>query len=43
MISIAISACPVGRELQFDPLPMQFPGDAEGNRLLSRDYRNPLS
>jgi predicted dehydrogenase len=31
----------VGRELKFDPAKMQFPGDAEANRLLTREYRKP--
>ena len=31
----------VGRKLTFDPKRMQFPGDAEANRLLTREYRTP--
>jgi predicted dehydrogenase len=31
----------VGRELRFDPDRMQFTGDAEANRLLTREYRAP--
>jgi hypothetical protein len=31
----------VGRELRFDPATMQFPGDAEANKLLTREYRKP--
>jgi hypothetical protein len=31
----------VGRELKFDPAKMQFAGDAEANRLLTREHRKP--
>jgi predicted dehydrogenase len=31
----------VGRELRFDPAKMQFAGDAEANRMLTREYRKP--
>ena len=31
----------VGRDLRFDPAKLQFPGDAEANKLLTRDYRKP--
>jgi len=31
----------VGRELQFDPVTMQFPGDAGANSLVGRNYRKP--
>jgi predicted dehydrogenase len=31
----------VGRELRFDPAKMQFVGDAEANKLLTREYRKP--
>lgn len=31
----------VNRELKFDPAAMQFPGDAEANALVSREYRKP--
>jgi hypothetical protein len=31
----------VGRELRFDPGRMQFVGDVEANRLLTREYRKP--
>jgi predicted dehydrogenase len=31
----------LGRELTFDPARRQFPGDAEANRLLTREYRAP--
>ena len=31
----------VGRDLRFDPVRMQFPGDAEANKLLTREYRAP--
>jgi len=31
----------VGRELRFDPARMQFQGDSEANKLLTRDYRKP--
>jgi hypothetical protein len=31
----------VGRELKFDPARMEFPGDAEANALVSRQYRAP--
>jgi predicted dehydrogenase len=31
----------LGRTLTFDPAAMRFPGDAEANALLTRDYRAP--
>jgi predicted dehydrogenase len=31
----------VGRDLRFDPVRMQFPGDDEANKLLTREYRAP--
>jgi predicted dehydrogenase len=31
----------VGRDLRFDPNRMQFVGDAEANKLLTREYRAP--
>ncbi len=31
----------VGRKLEFDPETETFPGDAEANRLLTREYREP--
>jgi predicted dehydrogenase len=31
----------VDREVRFDPARMDFPGDAEANRLLTREYRAP--
>jgi predicted dehydrogenase len=31
----------LGRELRFDPARMQFPGDSEANKLLTREYRKP--
>lgn len=31
----------VGRKLRFDESRMQFSGDAEANRMLTRDYRKP--
>ena len=31
----------VGRKLTFDPAAMRFVGDAEANRMISRDYRKP--
>jgi predicted dehydrogenase len=31
----------VNRELKFDPARMQFPGDNEANKLLTREYRAP--
>jgi hypothetical protein len=31
----------VGRELRFDPARMQFIGDTEADKLLTRDYRKP--
>jgi hypothetical protein len=31
----------VGRDLRFDSSRMQFTGDAEANKLLTRDYRAP--
>jgi predicted dehydrogenase len=31
----------VGRDLRFDPARMQFVGDSEANKLLTRDYRKP--
>jgi predicted dehydrogenase len=31
----------LGRDLRFDPARMQFVGDAEANRLLTREYRKP--
>jgi predicted dehydrogenase len=31
----------VGRKLKFDEESMQFPGDAEANQLLTREYRKP--
>lgn len=31
----------VGRDLKFDPARMEFPGDAEANALVSRQYRAP--
>jgi predicted dehydrogenase len=30
-----------GRDLKFDPNRMQFPGDGEANKLLTREYRAP--
>lgn len=33
----------VGRDLRFDPSRMQFAGDAEANRLLTREYRKPYA
>src|SRR5206468_2311123 len=32
----------VGRDLRFDPARMQFAGDAEANKLLTREYRKPF-
>ena len=29
------------RELRFDPQKIEFPGDAEANRMIRREYRNP--
>jgi predicted dehydrogenase len=31
----------MGRELHFNPATMQFKGDSEANKLLTRDYRKP--
>ena len=31
----------VNRELHFDPAQMQFTGDGEANKLLTREYRKP--
>jgi predicted dehydrogenase len=31
----------VNRDLRFDPAKMQFTGDAEANKLLTREYRKP--
>ncbi|MBL8237640.1 MAG: Gfo/Idh/MocA family oxidoreductase [Bryobacterales bacterium] len=31
----------VGRKLAFDPVAMRFTGDAEANRMITRDYRKP--
>jgi predicted dehydrogenase len=31
----------VGRDLRFDPASMQFTGDAEASKLLTREYREP--
>jgi len=31
----------VNRDLRFDPARMQFVGDAEANKLLTREYRKP--
>ena len=31
----------LNRELRFDPARMQFAGDAEANKLLTREYRKP--
>jgi len=31
----------LGRELRFDPAQMQFVGDAQANKLLTREYREP--
>ena len=31
----------LNRELKFDPRAMRFVGDAEANKLVSREYRNP--
>ena len=31
----------VNRDLRFDPSRMQFTGDPEANKLLTRDYRKP--
>ncbi len=31
----------LGRRLVFDPVTETFPGDAEANRLLTREYRAP--
>jgi hypothetical protein len=31
----------VNRDLRFDPGKMQFVGDAEANKLLTREYRKP--
>jgi hypothetical protein len=31
----------LGRKLAFDSQAMRFTGDAEANRMLTRDYRKP--
>ena len=33
----------LGRELKFDPVALQFPGDSEANGLLTREYRKPYT
>jgi predicted dehydrogenase len=41
MAHIANISYRLGRKLAFDPKLMQFPGDAEANKMLTRDYRAP--
>ena len=41
LVHIANASYRVGRKLKFDPRTMQFPGDAEANKLLTRVYRAP--
>jgi len=41
MAHIANISYRLGRRLKFDPVTMQFPGDAEATRLLTREYRAP--
>ena len=31
----------MNRDLRFDPARMQFVGDGEANKLLTREYRKP--
>jgi len=33
----------LGRTLTFDPATLSFPGDAEANALLTREYRAPYT
>lgn len=33
----------LGRQLEFDPVKEKFAGDAEANRMLTRDYRKPFA
>jgi len=41
MAHIANISYRLGRRLKFDPATLQFPGDAEANRMLTREYRAP--
>src|SRR5262249_27405552 len=41
MCHLANIAYRVGRTLEFDPAKEQFGGDADGDKLLTRDYRKP--
>jgi len=40
-VNVGFAALTMNRDLSFDPARMQFTGDAEANKLLTREYRKP--